>query len=63
MLALRMPGAEPHPAFFNPLFRMMLDADDEEEAELHLRSFLESDRIRERSDDDLTLVLATRVPG
>ncbi|MHB9023206.1 MAG: PP2C family serine/threonine-protein phosphatase [Armatimonadota bacterium] len=62
MLALRMPGAQPHPAFFNPLFRMMHDADDEEEATRHLRSFLESDRIRDRSDDDLTLVLATRTP-
>jgi hypothetical protein len=59
-LALRMPDGQPHSAFFLPLLRMLGRADDHHRAEAQLRGFLQSDRITQRADDDLTLVLATR---
>ena len=50
----------PHAPFFDPLFRWLAEQDDEEEACARLGSFLESDRVRERTHDDLTLLLAIR---
>jgi hypothetical protein len=61
MLALKMPEGKPHPPFFTPLLRLVADIKDRDMAEEHLRRFLQSPRITERADDDLTLVLA--VPG
>jgi serine/threonine protein phosphatase PrpC len=58
MLALKMPDSEPHPAFFRPLFTLVEEADDMADAEDQLRAFMQSDRITQRADDDLTLVLA-----
>ncbi|MHB9133567.1 MAG: PP2C family serine/threonine-protein phosphatase [Armatimonadota bacterium] len=58
MLALKMPDSQPHPAFFRPLFSLLDQADDMADAEDHLRAFMLSDRITQRADDDLTLVLA-----
>jgi len=59
MLALQLPDATPHAAFFQPLFRMTTEHQDMREAEFQLRSFLQSDRITSRADDDLTIVMAT----
>ncbi len=59
MLALKMPGAAPHAPFFAPLFRFMDDVSDETEAKAQLEAFLRSPGIQQRTDDDLTLVLAT----
>jgi len=60
-LALKLPEGAPHPQFFAPLFRFVSDAADEEEAVRHLADFLVSPRVRERTDDDLTLLLAARL--
>lgn len=57
MLALKMPGGEPYPAFFLPLFDMVRETEDLWRTEDRLRAFLQSDRITLRADDDLTLVL------
>jgi len=58
LLALKMPEAVPHAAFFTPLLQFLHGSEDLHDAEQQLRGFLASDRIRERADDDLTLVLA-----
>jgi len=61
MAALRMPGGEPHPGFFNPMFESMEHQKDSEAARVRLVSFLESPRLRARTDDDVTLMLAARI--
>lgn len=61
MLALKMPAATPHPPFFLPLFEFITSAPDRAQAEAALVQFLRSPRIRERTDDDLTLLLGTRL--
>lgn len=57
MLALKMPEGTPHPPFFSPLFCFVAAAEDEIEASLELKVFLQSPRVRERVDDDLTLLI------
>lgn len=59
MLALKMPGGAPHAPFFSPLFRFVAHATDEGQAHKQLIAFLQSPRIRERVDDDVTLLLAS----
>jgi hypothetical protein len=58
MLALRIPGGAPHPPFFAPLFNCL--ANEPDTAQAQLVGFLCSGRVRERADDDLTLIVATR---
>jgi len=58
LLALQLPDAKPHPRFFQPLFRF---ADSDEATVEQLEAFLRSERVRTRTDDDLTLVLVGRV--
>ena len=59
MLALKMPGGTPHAPFFTPLFRFMrLEADTQVRLD-QLQKFLQSPKITQRADDDLTLLLAT----
>jgi hypothetical protein len=60
MLALKMPQAIPHPPFFAPLLRLVAEIRDRSLAEDQLRRFLQSPRVTQRADDDLTLVLAVR---
>jgi serine/threonine protein phosphatase PrpC len=60
MLALRMPGGTPHPPFFAPLFQFLATQPDPAQAQAALAGFLRSPRLRERADDDLTLLLAAR---
>ena len=61
MLALNMPAATPYPPFFAPLFGFISRlGDNEMEAKAQLTQFLGSPRITERTDDDLTLLLAAR---
>lgn len=62
MAALRMPGGEPHPGFFTPLFNFLAQQKDAASAQESLVSFLASARMRERTDDDLTLILGTLIP-
>lgn len=62
MLALKMPQGMPHAAFFSPLLRLVTMVSETELATTQLQGFLESRRVMERADDDLTLVLAVREP-
>ena len=59
MLALNMSEGTPHKPFFFPLFRFVAEVADETEAEEELKLFLRSKRVREQTDDDLTLLLAS----
>ncbi|MBD0263656.1 MAG: protein phosphatase 2C domain-containing protein [Tolypothrix sp. Co-bin9] len=58
MLALNMAVGEPHKPFFFPLFDFAANADDKGAAKDQLVTFLRSDRITQRTDDDLTLIIA-----
>ncbi|MEI6441678.1 MAG: PP2C family serine/threonine-protein phosphatase [Nostocales cyanobacterium ELA583] len=58
MLALNMIVGEPHKPFFFPLFEFVANAEDRTLAKEHLMRFLSSEKITQRTDDDLTLVLA-----
>ncbi|MTJ06715.1 PP2C family serine/threonine-protein phosphatase [Anabaena sp. UHCC 0204] len=58
MLALNMIVGEPHKPFFFPLFEFVANAEDRILAKEHLVRFLSSEKITQRTDDDLTLVLA-----
>jgi hypothetical protein len=71
-LALRFASREAHGPFFEPMFRRLRDAgpaaggeEDASAAPLdeQLRAFLGSDPVNARTDDDKTLVLATRLGG
>jgi hypothetical protein len=56
-LAMKLPEAAPHAPFFRPLFKLIAGS-TAAETEAELSAFLTSNRIRERADDDLTLLLA-----
>lgn len=58
MLALNMVVSEPHKPFFFPLFDFVANTEDKAVAKEHLVKFLRSDRITQRTDDDLTLIIA-----
>ena len=60
MLALKMPEGTPHGPFFAPLFRFVGGMADTEAAGTELAAFLGSARVRQRTDDDVTLLLAAR---
>jgi hypothetical protein len=62
MLALKSSNGEPHAPFFAPLFAFIAAAVDESKGRASLESFLGSDRVQSRADDDLTLLLAAVVP-
>ncbi len=59
-IALRFDSQTPHIPFFDPLFRALGSAADIESLNEGLRGFLGSNSVQLRSDDDKTLVLATR---
>ncbi|MCI5193710.1 MAG: protein phosphatase 2C domain-containing protein [Candidatus Electrothrix sp. AU1_5] len=59
-LAVNIVKNKPHPPFFNPLFSFIAEIQDEQEGTEHLVKFLNSERINSRTDDDKTLVLASR---
>ena len=59
-LALDFTSRTPHLPFFEPLFKALRTADDSQQLEQGLRDFLQSDPVTSRSDDDKSLVLATR---
>ncbi len=58
MLALNMAVGAPHKPFFFPLFDFAANAEDRTLAKEQLVRFLRSERITERTDDDLTLIIA-----
>lgn len=59
-LALDFAARGPHPAFFQPLFAKLRTAAGQDSLAARFRSFLDSPRINDRSDDDKTLVFAVR---
>ncbi|AFZ28882.1 hypothetical protein Glo7428_0273 [Gloeocapsa sp. PCC 7428] len=59
MLALELNQGKPYVPFFSPLFHFVAQIKDETEAKEQLVAFLRSPKITERTDDDLTLLLAT----
>lgn len=61
MLALKWPERTPHKPFFDPLFRFVESEADAQVRLDKIEKFLQSPRIAERADDDLTLVLALRM--
>lgn len=58
-LALKMPEYTPHAPFFNPLFNFISNNKNKADINDQITEFLRSNRVRERTDDDLTLLLAT----
>ena len=60
-LALNIAGRMGHRPFFEPLFTRLRAAASGDDLREPLRQFLESPRVAQRSDDDKTLILATRV--
>jgi Protein phosphatase 2C len=59
-LALRFDSQTPHAPFFDPLFRALQASNDLENLNEQLRRFLGADAVQSRSDDDKTLILASR---
>ena len=60
LLALHLADGSAHVPFFQPMFDFIAQASDPARAERELETFLRCPRIRDRADDDLTLVLAAR---
>jgi hypothetical protein len=59
MVALHLADDQPHPGFFLPLFRFLKTQSNPVQAQQALASFLASPRLREHTEDDVTLFLAT----
>jgi hypothetical protein len=56
-LAIRMSDQTPFAPFFQPLEEYLRETSDSEQEEEYLMSFLKSDRLNARTDDDKTLLL------
>jgi hypothetical protein len=61
MLALDIAGAKVHDRFFAPLFKAVRNGPNEAALQTSLLEFMDSKRVNERTDDDKTLLLATRI--
>jgi hypothetical protein len=62
-LALHYATRSAHAPFFEPMFAALRDESDPDRLQLPLREFLTSKPVTDRTDDDTTLVLATRCPS
>lgn len=60
-VALDFAHRRAHEPFFSPLFKALNDHADPSELQGPMQTFLESPSLAERTDDDLTLILATRI--
>ena len=60
MLALDYRLKQAHTPFFQPMFAALQRVEDVSSLKLPFRDFLNSPRVNERTDDDKTLMLATR---
>jgi serine/threonine protein phosphatase PrpC len=60
-LALRFDSRTPHRPFFEPLFQALRTNENTGDLAENLRRFLHSESVRSRSDDDKTLILASRI--
>ena len=58
-LVLDSTDDSPHRPFFDPVFDWLLSDDHSDDHTRELAAFLESPMITSRSDDDLTLLVAT----
>ena len=58
MLAMNMAIGVPHKPFFLPLFDFVSNIEDKAVAKEQLIKFLRSEKITQRTDDDLTLIIA-----
>ncbi|MEM9922454.1 MAG: PP2C family serine/threonine-protein phosphatase [Cyanobacteria bacterium P01_D01_bin.50] len=58
MLAINMAVGLPHKPFFLPLFDFVANAQELKGAKEQLVKFLRSEKITQRTDDDLTLIIA-----
>lgn len=61
-LALHYASRTVHGPFFEPMFESLRNAQNPEDLEGPLRRFLTSNAVNDRTDDDKTLVLASRRP-
>lgn len=61
LLALDIAGAKVHDRFFAPLFKALRNGTDQAALQTSLLEFMNSKRVNERTDDDKTLLLATRI--
>lgn len=61
MLALKMPAGLPHAPFFTPLLQLAASTDNPAAGNERLAAFLRSTRISDRTDDDLTLLVAAHL--
>ena len=61
MLALDIARVRVHDRFFEPIFKSMRNSQDEAALQSSLLEFMGSKRVNERTDDDKTLLLATRI--
>jgi hypothetical protein len=61
MLALKIADKSVHNPFFLPMFKALRAAQDDSALAAPLRTFLDSANVNARTDDDKTLILATRV--
>lgn len=61
MLALDYGTRAVHQAFFGDLFRSLRSAGEPQDLIVPMRQWMDSDRVNGRTDDDKTLILATRV--
>lgn len=61
MLALDIEGEQVHNRFFAPLFKSVRNGPDEAPLQSSLLEFMGSKRVNDRTDDDKTLLLATRI--
>lgn len=59
-LALHYATRSVHSPFFKPMFNALRDASDPDELREPLKAFMNSPAVNSRTDDDKTLVLATR---
>lgn len=59
-LALSFEGQTPHIPFFEPLFKTLRSSPDPDTLNQELTKFLDSESMRNRSDDDKTVVLAAK---
>lgn len=62
-LALQFADRTAHGPFFEPFFAALRSHQDPAQLASPLRAFLASQAVNERTDDDKTLILATRMPA
>lgn len=62
-LMLRYPGGQPHGPFLEPLLTFCAQAEDPAGARRGLLTFLGSERVCARTDDDKTLLIALALPA